>query len=73
MASHCSITSYRKYPVLSTGNTYYDFDKKPQANPGPFRAITNQNKIFKGVISHGGRDGKNNAGSFHRVPEHRIW
>ncbi|OQD69427.1 hypothetical protein PENPOL_c002G00635 [Penicillium polonicum] len=69
--TNSSTTSYREYPVMSTGNTY-NFDKKPKARPGPFRAITNQNKTFKGVISHDGKDGNANAGFFHRATEHRT-
>jgi hypothetical protein len=52
--------------------TTYPFDTKPKARPGPFRAITNQNKSFKGVISHDGKDGNPNAGRFHRATEHRT-
>ena len=69
--TNSSTTSYREYPVMPTGDTYA-FDKKPKAKPGPFRAITNQNKTFKGVISHDGKDGNPNAGYFHRAMEHRT-
>jgi ribonuclease/clavin/mitogillin len=68
--TNSSTTSFREYPVMSTGKTY-DYHNKPKANPGPFRAITNQNKTFKGVISHDGENGKINAGGFHRATEHR--
>lgn len=56
---------------MATESTYA-FDKKPKLKPGPFRAITNQNKTFKGVISHDGKDGDSSAGRFHRATEHRT-
>ncbi|OQE28989.1 hypothetical protein PENFLA_c004G07101 [Penicillium flavigenum] len=62
--TNSSTTSFREYPVMANETTY-PFDTKPKARPGPFRAITNQNKSFKGVISHDGKDGNPNAGRFH--------
>ncbi|KAJ5350668.1 Guanine-specific ribonuclease N1/T1 [Penicillium brevicompactum] len=70
--SNSSTTSYREYPVMSDGSNY-DFDERPKPNPGPFRAITNQNKTFKGVIAHDGKDGRTNAGNFHRAAQDPIF
>lgn len=71
-----SSTTFHEYPVLASQDgkkQNYNYDqKKPKQNPGPFRAITDQNKDFKGVICHDGdkgRDGRGNpnGGSFHRL------
>ncbi|KAK9847833.1 Guanine-specific ribonuclease N1/T1 [Penicillium brevicompactum] len=70
--SNSSTTSYREYPVMSDGSNY-DFDERPKPNPGPFRAITNQNKTFKGVIAHDGKNGRTNAGNFHRAAQDPIF
>lgn len=68
--TNSSTKTYHEYPVMASGKTYA-FEKKPRANPGPFRAIVNQNKTFKGVIAHDGEGTKPNAGRFHRATEHR--
>ncbi|OCL05609.1 hypothetical protein AOQ84DRAFT_413204 [Glonium stellatum] len=61
-----STTNLYEYPVQQSG-TGYNFDSKPKDDPGPFRAIANQNKKYKGTICHDGdKDTRNpNAGSFH--------
>ncbi|KAJ5736872.1 Guanine-specific ribonuclease N1/T1 [Penicillium malachiteum] len=66
--TNSSTTSYREYPVMPTGPAY-PFDTKPKTRPGAFRAITNQNKTFKGVICHNGENGDPAKGYFHRATE----
>lgn len=49
----------------------YDYEgRKPPDDPGPYRAITNQKKRYKGTIAHDG-DGKGNpnTGGFHRLKD----
>jgi hypothetical protein len=63
-----STTSYREFPVLADDRDY-NYDSKPKDRPGPFRAITNQNKTFKGVICHDGEKGNVAGGGFHRAKD----
>ena len=68
--SNSSSTSYREYPVMQD-NKDYRFDSKPKDNPGPYRAVTNQRKTYKGTVSHDG-DAKTknpNVGFFHRLKD----
>ncbi|OCT51182.1 hypothetical protein CLCR_09047 [Cladophialophora carrionii] len=55
-----------EYPVTQHGPPY-NFKSKPKDDPGAFRAITNQNKDYKGTICHDGDRKANNpnAGLFH--------
>ncbi|KAJ5611712.1 Guanine-specific ribonuclease N1/T1 [Penicillium herquei] len=64
--TNSSTTSYREYPVMASG-IGYAFDEKPKQRPKGFRAITNQNKTFKGVICHDGENGNEAKGHFHRA------
>jgi len=66
--TNSSTTSYREYPVLQSGDGY-NYKKKPKDRPGPFRAVTNQNKTFKGTICHDGEPGNVAGGTFHRCKD----
>lgn len=57
---------------MPDGKPFAYNQQRPRANPGPFRAITNQNKTFKGVIAHTGKNGNPNDGFFHRAAEDPI-
>ncbi|KAM0424500.1 hypothetical protein ACHAPT_010214 [Fusarium lateritium] len=64
--TNSSTTAYYEYPVTQSGPPY-DFASKPKDNPGPYRAVTNQNQTYKGTMCHDGDAEKNNAnaGFFH--------
>lgn len=74
-----STTSHFEYVVSADGKKFnYDLKKSKQtisSGPGHLRAITNQNKRFKGVIAHDGQDGEPSRGFFHwcerQEPEER--
>lgn len=63
--TNSSSTSYREYPVRASGKDY-NYGSKPKDRPGPYRAVTNQNKTLKGVICHDGSPGNVAGGTFHR-------
>lgn len=55
-------------PVMQEKGKSYNFDSKPKDDPGPHRAITDQNKECQGTICYDGdeKSGRANDGNFHR-------
>ncbi|KAF2433683.1 hypothetical protein EJ08DRAFT_657823 [Tothia fuscella] len=69
-ASHVSsTTSLYEYPVKQDfdGRKYFNYQvkKRDGEDPGPFRAVTNQNKRYKGIMCHQGNARSPNVGPFH--------
>lgn len=61
-------TTLYEYPVMQREGEAYNFDSKPKDDPGPYRAITDQDNEYQGVICHDGdeKSGRANGGNFHR-------
>ena len=62
-----STTSLHDYPAFLDDRDYHYERKKPKDNSGHIRAIANQNKRFKGVVAHNGKDSNPNRGPMHWV------
>ncbi|KAF2421542.1 hypothetical protein EJ08DRAFT_665105 [Tothia fuscella] len=65
-----STTSLYEYPVLQdfNGKHYYDYQSKgPKEPTGPFRAVTNQNMRYKGMMCHNGFNKNPSLGEFHLI------
>ncbi|KAJ8069135.1 hypothetical protein OCU04_002809 [Sclerotinia nivalis] len=63
-------TSYHEYPV--TQQQPYNFNTKPKQDPGHMRAVLNQNKQYRGTISHNGEGDNPNGGPF-SFDDKRRW